>query len=178
MSLFSRALHFGRGIQMRILIVSDTHGRDENILSVLKKMDKFDMMIHCGDVEGSEPMLRQAAGCECVFVRGNNDFFTSLPRETQVQIGKYRVMVTHGHDYGVSMSNAMLKSEAIAKGNDIVIYGHTHRPVIEIGNDITVLNPGSLSYPRQEGRKPSFIVMEIDQKGEAHYTIQYTRTLF
>ena len=79
----------------------------------------------------------------------------------------------HGHMYGVSMSTDMLKEEARSRGAQVAMFGHTHRPWLEIGSDVTVLNPGSLSYPRQEGRKPSFLIMEIDRHGEAHYTINY-----
>jgi hypothetical protein len=56
---------------------------------------------------------------------------------------------------------------------DIVIYGHTHRPLIDIGDEVTALNPGSLSYPRQEGHRPSYIIMEMDKDEEMHYTIAY-----
>ena len=56
---------------------------------------------------------------------------------------------------------------------DIVMYGHTHRPLIDIRKDIIVMNPGSLSYPRQEGRRPSYIVMETDQNGDAEFEIKY-----
>ena len=51
--------------------------------------------------------------------------------------------------------------------------GHTHRPVIEQERDLTLINPGSLSYPRQEGHVPSYVLMEIDQKGVAHYTLNF-----
>ena len=50
-------------------------------------------------------------------------------------------------------------------GYDVVMYGHTHVPYIEIGDDVTILNPGSISYPRQPGRKPTFLIMEIDEEG-------------
>ena len=57
---------------------------------------------------------------------------------------------------------------------DIVMYGHTHKPHLEYCRDgLVVLNPGSLSYPRQEGRKPSYMLMELDRQGEAHFTICY-----
>ena len=42
------------------------------------------------------------------------------------------------------------------------MFGHTHRPFFEQKNGITVLNPGSLSFPRQEGRRGSYMIMEID----------------
>ena len=71
------------------------------------------------------------------------------------------------------MSTDMLKGEARSRNAQVAMFGHTHRPCLEIESDLTVLNPGSLSYPRQEGRKPSFLIMEIDRYGEAHYTINY-----
>ena len=67
----------------------------------------------------------------------------------------------------------MLKEEARARNFDIAMFGHTHRPYLEQERDVTVLNPGSMSYPRQEGRKPSYMVMEIDGNGDASYTIKY-----
>jgi hypothetical protein len=67
----------------------------------------------------------------------------------------------------------MLKKEAIAAGADIVMYGHTHKPVIDISKNIIAINPGSLSYPRQENRKPSYIIMDIDSDGEARFDLRY-----
>ena len=106
-------------------------------------------------------------------VAGNNDYFGDLPSELEFMVGKYRVWVTHGHHYYVSMSNEYLKREARAKGADIVMFGHTHRPIVNWENDLVVVNPGSLSYPRQDGRKPSFILMDIDRMGDVHFTIRY-----
>lgn len=71
-----------------------------------------------------------------------------------------------------------LKQYALENGIDIAMYGHTHRPYIEIDEDITILNPGSLSYPRQEGRKPTFLLMEIDDMGEIHYAHGYYKSKF
>ena len=39
--------------------------------------------------------------------------------------------------------------------------------------DIIAVNPGSMTYPRQEGRRPSYIIMELDGEGNAHFTINY-----
>ena len=83
---------------MRILIVSDTHRRNENFLQVIETENPFDLVIHCGDVEGSEYVISQAAGCPVEFVQGNNDFFSDLPREKELTIGNYKVWVLHGHN--------------------------------------------------------------------------------
>lgn len=158
---------------MRILIISDTHRRNENLIRILEETEAPDMLIHCGDVEGSEYTISQCAGCPVEMVAGNNDFFCDLPREREFNIGAYKVWLTHGHSYYVSMGNETIKREAIAKGADIVMYGHTHKPVIEREEEIIAINPGSLSYPRQEGRKPSYILMELDEAGEVHFTLRF-----
>ena len=158
---------------MKVLIVSDTHHHNENYLRVLERVAPVDMVIHCGDIEGSEYLIADSAGCPVQMVMGNNDFFSDLPREKEFQIGKYKVWLTHGHNYYVFMSNETIKKEAKDRGVDIVMFGHSHRPVVDIEGDIIAVNPGSLTYPRQAGKRPSFIIMDIDRKGEAHFTINY-----
>ena len=61
---------------MKILVVSDTHGHDENLMRVLQREWPIDALIHCGDLEGSEDYIPEAVECPCFFVRGNNDFFS------------------------------------------------------------------------------------------------------
>ena len=158
---------------MKILIVSDNHGKLGNLKEALAKEGPVDLLVHCGDVEGTEQEIRELAGCPVHMVAGNNDFFTELPREEEFTIGRYKVLLTHGHYYYISVGTEMLKEEAKARGFDIAMFGHTHRPYLEEAEGITVLNPGSLSYPRQEVRRPSYMVMELDEQGEAHYSIHY-----
>lgn len=157
---------------MKVLIVSDTHKKNDIYLNILK-LHKPDMVIHCGDAEGSEYLLTEAADCPVHIVLGNNDFFSALPRELELEVGKYKVWVTHGHNYYVSMGNETIKREAVARGADIVCYGHTHRPVVDRDDDIIAVNPGSLSYPRQENHRPSYVIMEIDRKEQVHFTVAY-----
>lgn len=158
---------------MRVLIVSDTHGHNNNYFRVLEKEGQMDMVIHCGDAEGSEYLLQEAAGCPLHIVMGNNDFFSDLPREIETEIGKNRVLITHGHYYCVSTGYELLKDEALSRGFDLVMYGHTHRPVVDESDGIVVLNPGSLTYPRQEGRRPSYIIMETNKKGAMDFQVKY-----
>ena len=101
-----------------------------------------------------------------------------LDREKDIMIGRYRVLLTHGHYYSVSLGPERLIKEARAGGFDIVMYGHTHRPFYEVDKkdgdkDLIVLNPGSLSYPRQDGHRPSYMLMDIDRDGEAQFSLNY-----
>lgn len=154
---------------MRVLIVSDTHGKHRNLDRVLEEAGKIDVFIHLGDVEGGETYIDAVVECEKHIVKGNNDFFSDLPREEEFLLGTKRVFITHGHHYHVSLDPEMIKEEGRARKADIVMFGHTHRPYLDVEDDITVLNPGSLSYPRQEGRKGSYMILEMDEDGSCEY---------
>ncbi len=158
---------------MRILIVSDTHRMNRNYLELVERMQSLDLIIHCGDVEGSEYTLKEAAPCPVMMIAGNNDFFCQLPRELDFNIGKYKVWVTHGHNYFVYSGTKDIKEAARSRGADIVCFGHTHQPVVEREDDLVLINPGSISYPRQSNCRPSYVIMDVDREGEAHFTVAY-----
>ena len=158
---------------MKILIVSDSHGRNHHLSRVLDKVGDIDLFLHLGDLEGSEDFIKPFVNCRIEMVSGNNDYFTEIPREKLITVGKYTIFMTHGHLYSVYYGTEKLKEAARARNADIVLYGHTHMPSIDQSDDIIAINPGSITQPRQPGRQPSFILMEIDSKGEAHFTINY-----
>ena len=158
---------------MKILIVSDTHRKNDLYVKLCEELAPLDMVIHCGDIEGSEYIINEAAKCPVKMVAGNNDFFADTKRDEEFSIGQYKIWLTHGHHYYVSMDNEILKDEARSRGIDIVMYGHTHKPVIDVDNGVVALNPGSLTYPRQEGRLPSYIIMTIDESGKADFELKY-----
>ena len=158
---------------MKILIVSDTHGRDSGLEKAVERESPFDMLIHCGDVEGREDYIEALAECPCCIVSGNNDFFSDLPREDVVSIAGHNFLVTHGHYYGVSMELAGIEDEARSRNLDGVFFGHTHRPVLKMKNSFLLLNPGSLSYPRQQGRRPSYAVLWTDEQNRITGEIRY-----
>lgn len=158
---------------MKVLIVSDTHGRDHYLLKTIERVSPIDMLIHLGDIEGGEEYIKAATPCPAEFISGNNDFYNGFPREKIIQIGKYNVMLTHGHNYGVNFSLGGIKEGAKHNHADIVMFGHTHIPLIDLSDSIWVINPGSLALPRQHGRIPTFIIMDIDSRGDAHFTLNY-----
>ena len=162
---------------MRVLIISDTHGRHTGLDRVLEEAGEIDMFIHLGDVEGGEDYINAVVGCEKHMVKGNNDFFSDLPREEEFYIGGYKVFITHGHPYSVSLDPEYIRGEGEARKADIVMFGHTHKPYFEQKDGLTVLNPGSVSFPRQEGRKGSYMIMEISGDGEASFEQRYLEPL-
>ncbi len=158
---------------MKVLIVSDTHGREQLLLNTMKKVGPIDLLIHLGDFEGGEEYIKEMAPCPTEMVSGNNDFFNGLPKEKIILLGKYYIMLTHGHRYGVNSGTYSVKEAARRNKADIVMFGHTHVPMIDLSENVWAINPGSLALPRQHGRIPTFIIMEIDDRGEAHFTLNY-----
>lgn len=151
---------------MKILVVSDTHNSHRNLEKVVEKEKDIDLFVHLGDVEGGEDYIEALVDCPVHILSGNNDFFSDLPREEEFYVAGKRIFITHGHYYYVSMNEDRLREEAKNRGADIVMYGHTHRPACSDENGLLVLNPGSISYPRQIGRKPTYMIVHIEQNKE------------
>lgn len=160
---------------MHILVVSDTHRNIDLLEDILAEDGPFDMLIHCGDIEGQEEEIFQLTGpeCACVMVPGNNDFFSALPRERNFGLLDKEIWVTHGHNYYVSMDPSIIVDEAEDRGVDIVMFGHTHKPMVEKIGNVLAINPGSLTYPRQSGRRPSYIVMDLEVGKEPEIEVKY-----
>ena len=158
---------------MKILIVSDTHGRHRNLDVVLEREGKIDMLLHLGDLEDDERYIESIAEWPVHMLSGNNDFFSHLPEEKEIKIGKYKIFMAHGHRYYVSMDTRRIRDAAKARGVDIVMFGHTHKPYIDVEGDLKVINPGSLSYPRQEGRCASYVIMDINANGDAEFELKF-----
>ena len=58
-------------------------------------------------------------------------------------------MVTHGHNYGVSMDLYGISEEAAARECEMVCFGHTHKPVIEKKNGVLVIPAAFLFQGRR-----------------------------
>ena len=158
---------------MRILIVSDTHGNDRNFERVMMRTYPVDMIFHLGDLEGSEIYFEDICPCPIHMVSGNNDFFSPAPPEQVVEIEGHRIFMTHGHRYSVAYGLEKIKEAAKARQCDLAFFGHTHRPMIDEDDEVIVVNPGSLTYPRQMDRKASYVIMEVDSDGNTKFAINY-----
>ena len=106
----------------RIMIVSDSHRRHGNLAEAIYNEQPFDLLIHLGDIEGEEDIIQELAGGETIMVPGNNDFFSPLPREREIELAGKKVLLTHGHYYYVSLDLQTLREECIARGIDIVMF--------------------------------------------------------
>ncbi|MFR0782228.1 MAG: YfcE family phosphodiesterase [Coprococcus sp.] len=162
---------------LRILIMSDSHGRNENvelaIAQVREEIGEFQMLIHLGDV-GDAREIESLAGVPCYIVRGNTDYDAKLLNANVIEAGGHRIFATHGHLYQVDMRLDLLRFAALENDCDIAMYGHTHVPYLEEDpDDITILNPGSISKPRQADHRYTYMVMEIDDEDEVTYELRY-----
>lgn len=162
---------------LRILIMSDSHGRNENvelaIAQVREEIGEFQMLIHLGDV-GDARELESLAGVPCYIVRGNTDYDAKLLNANVIEAGGHRIFATHGHLYQVDMRLDLLRFAALENDCDIAMYGHTHVPYLEEDpDDVTILNPGSISKPRQADHRYTYMVIEIDDEDEVTYELRY-----
>ena len=158
---------------MKVLVVSDTHGSLRNLERAVEAEAPFDLVIHCGDVEGQERSVESICHAASWIVAGNNDFFGKLPKELTFMVGGHKAFLTHGHTYHIGYEPERVIAAARSRGCSLLFVGHTHVPQLYEKEGVLVMNPGSLTYPRQRNRLPSYGVLEISADGKLRAELKY-----
>jgi len=138
---------------MKILIVSDSHGRADLLARIVEDVQP-DHMIHCGDF--CTP-LDQLPGVSRSVVRGNCDW--EEVAEEQVWEGAgLRFYVVHGHRHHVKRDLSLIHVRAEETGAQIACFGHSHVPLLKQRENILFINPGSIAHPREVAH-PSYAIL-------------------
>lgn len=152
---------------MKIIVISDTHGDYRRLEKVFLRVPDAEWYIHLGDgehdldrfiIEHSEYTER------VIHVAGNCDTGSLSPATFELPLPGHRIFATHGHHYGVRGGLGSLKTAAISRGCDIVLYGHTHIRCNKTEDGLYIMNPGSAGAPH-DGTKPSFGLIDISSAG-------------
>ena len=145
---------------MRIGVISDTHGllRPE-VFDVFREVDHI---LHGGDV-GKWAILKDLEALAPVTaVYGNTDGLdlrSRLPQVATLELDGFEIVVTHGDQLG---SPTPAKLHAAFPRAEVIVYGHTHRPLLElVDKTVTVMNPGGAGA-RRFGLKPSVGILELE----------------
>ncbi|MCM1507143.1 MAG: metallophosphoesterase [Ruminococcus flavefaciens] len=152
---------------MRIIVISDTHGKYDAIETVFFRNADADWFIHLGDGERELDQFitsNPAFARKIIHVAGNCDY-NSLSHDSFILPAAYcNIFITHGHHYNVKSSLEPLKKTAIQNGCNIALYGHTHSRFMSYEDGLYIMNPGSASCPR-DGKAPSFGHIDISVSG-------------
>ena len=141
-------------------VISDTHGmlRPE-VFEVFREVDHI---LHGGDVGRLDLLVELETLAPVTAVYGNSDGMelrAKLPPVAAVDLEGFRVVVTHGDQLGTPTPAKLRQAFPEA---DIIVYGHSHRPLLELVDElVTVINPGGAGAPRF-GIPPSVGILELE----------------
>lgn len=153
---------------MKIMILSDSHSMNKEDLLKLLNRHNVDYYIHCGDIF----MTYQGLDLDNFYnVRGNNDR-PPIPQDITMKIDGITFYIVHGHQFNVDFGIHELEDYAKKHHIDIVCFGHTHNPVYTIKNNITFINPGSVTYPRGKYRFPTYCLYDTQTKRVDFYDVK------
>lgn len=153
---------------MKIIVVSDSHGKAGILEQLVDIHRDADMFLHCGDIEDApadHPMYQ--------IVLGNNDFFFDLPSALVATAQAHKIYMTHGHLLPFHRRHKELVKKAKEHGCDIACYGHSHIAVLEELDDVLIVNPGSL-WRSRDSRGPSYAILEVSEQG-VHAHIEFLK---
>ena len=140
---------------MKVVVVSDSHGRDDLLYDLQEQYPNADAFLHCGDVEAPQENFPGY-----LIVQGNNDYYYDLPAHRVLPLGGHRVLLIHSHQFSYRKRDQQMIEFAKERGCDAVCYGHTHVADNRMKDGVLLLNPGSLRYSR-DGRAPSYALLTL-----------------
>jgi putative phosphoesterase len=142
---------------MVIGLLSDTHGlvRPE----VFASLAGVELILHAGDVGGRAVLSELSVIAPIRAVYGNTDVpgEPGLDAQLRLKIEDVSIHVSHGHEVGGSPTPEKLLSRYTA---DVIVFGHTHKPLVERQGGRLVVNPGAAG-PRRFKLKPSVARMTV-----------------
>lgn len=125
----------------RIGLISDTHGLLRP--QALEALRGCDHIVHAGDVGDAQVLAGLSELAPVTAIRGNVDtgpWADALPALARVNIGGIEVYVVH--------ELAALEIDPAQSGVDVVVSGHSHRPVVQPRDGVIYINPGSAGRRR------------------------------
>lgn len=147
---------------MKVLIISDSHGLQEELFQVFQRHEQeVEIIIHCGD---SELPKRSFSTYEnLLIVKGNCDYDPEFKDEIHTTISGLNIFLVHGHMHNVKTSAVTLSYRAEELGASLVCFGHTHEAVTFQENGVLYVNPGSFRMPRKRIER-SYAIVEYEGK--------------
>ncbi|HIR84697.1 MAG TPA: YfcE family phosphodiesterase [Candidatus Galloscillospira excrementavium] len=144
---------------MKALVFSDSHGTIRYMQDAVRA-ERPDLVLHLGDVMRDARALMEAEPeLRVEYVCGNCDGFSAQPDEKELVLSGRKILMTHGHLYHVKSGIGFAVRNAIDRGMDVLLFGHTHEPLVDRQGALWIMNPGSI---RGWGMT-TYGVMELEQ---------------
>ena len=142
---------------MKILVCSDSHGNLDNLVRAVER-EAPDRIYHLGDGwRDAQRLHAQFPDIPLEQVPGNCDWSVQSPAELLLTIRGKRILLCHGHTYGVKQSLVTAGFAAEEQQLDLFLFGHTHRPLVDRRGRTLFLNPGSIG----RSPRPSYATVTI-----------------
>lgn len=148
----------------RIGVVGDIHGNYWGLKQALQQMGPIDRLLFTGDGYREISKFQNDPRLVIEGVAGNCDLYTEYPPEQVFYLGKWKILLTHGHLHGVKSGLTRLVMVGRELGVNLVVFGHTHRPLSAEWEGLRLFNPGSLSEERSY-QGPTYGIIEISDSG-------------
>ena len=162
---------------MKLYVISDTHGRIDKALNVYKMLGTVDLIIHLGDMERDARRISEITDKTVISVMGNNESAYEKEDFHILETGYGNLLLTHGHKQKVKRGLQNLLYRTAELGCKAALFGHTHEPVFTESDGIYLLNPGSLTVPK-DGTAGSYAIVNVSRDAFAASIVYYHDGLY
>ena len=142
-----------------ITVISDTHGNLYDLDLMRGDFLSSNLIFFLGDGIFDMQKYYYEFENKVYMVKGNCDGFIGCSTELIVEVEGVKILLTHGHSFGVKESRQRLSEFAKKHGCTLCLYGHTHTPLVEEIDGITLACPGALA---SHSFKKTFIQIKLE----------------
>lgn len=160
---------------MRIGLISDTHIPDVAKVTPPQVMEVFggvDLILHAGDICEVSVLDELQSIAPVLAARGDDDYQIRDERVQEIQnltIDGLTLYVIHSSQYWARDLIEHPERHNLEKAPDIVVFGHTHRDIVQTVGKSLLVNPGSATFPYYQLRLGTVALVDINAgKAEAH----------
>ena len=144
---------------MKILVLSDSHGNVDNMAQAVEQ-EQPQLIVHLGDCwRDGEHLHDRFPSIPMEQVPGNCDYRSFEQAERLLFIEDARILICHGHTLGVKQSLLRAGYKAEEERLDLLLFGHTHRPMVDKRGRTLFVNPGSIG----DYFHPFYAVVTVEQ---------------
>ena len=143
---------------MKLLVLSDSHGNVDNMARAVE-LTRPRHILHLGDcLRDAQALHERFPDIPMDTVPGNCDWGSFDAPERLLEFDGVRVLMMHGHTRNVKSSPLAAQYAAREYGADVLLFGHTHRPLVDYDGTLYTMTPGAAG----DYRRPTYGVLTIE----------------
>ena len=134
---------------MKVLVCSDSHGNAQALVRAVEQEQPRQVLFLGDGLSDADKLQRRFPDLVITAVPGNCDWGSLDEPERLLELEGVRILMMHGHTRRVKYDSLAAIYAARELGAQVLLFGHTHVPLVDYDGSLYTMNPGTVGDPRR-----------------------------